>query len=149
MTPEEAYRYTPAYITRDLGLLAGCYYNHVEEAFPDAYFMLNGKTSERVEIRVLRDFRFDFRRIWRLATVWFDGAPVMVIQNAGREGDDHCARFITDAAAFKALCAHLVAEFDQLEMSISTTPADADIQAERFYGFSLTERGPMDGYEVR
>ena len=33
------------------------------------------KDSERLEVRVIKHFDFDFKRFWRLATVWFDEHP--------------------------------------------------------------------------
>jgi hypothetical protein len=49
-----------------------------------------------LEVRVLKEFDYDGRRFWRLATVWYQGVAFMVIQNAGREGDDHAQRFVTN-----------------------------------------------------
>lgn len=65
--------------------------------------------SERIEIRVYKHHTFSCgRRFWRLAAVFFDGEPVMITQNAGREGDDHVHRFIVDAARYGAMVGHLL-----------------------------------------
>lgn len=104
MTPNELYA-MPTTEVGDLDWLKGSRYNHVCE-IEGLYIPWDAK-SDRVEIRVIKDFCFDGRRIWRLATVWFDGGPVMVIQNAGREGDDFSNRFITDKDAFRQMCVHL------------------------------------------
>jgi hypothetical protein len=67
----------------------------------------NGDRNTRVSIRVIREVNFDHRRFWRLATVWLDDQPVMVIQNAGREGDDHYDRFVTNGAAYVRMVEYL------------------------------------------
>lgn len=64
-------------------------------------------TSERVRIDILKEVNIDARRIWRLSTVWFDGEPVMILQNAGREGDDHYSRLVTDAGRYQKMISHL------------------------------------------
>lgn len=64
-------------------------------------------TSDRIRIDILKEVTFDHRHIWRLSTVWFDDLPVMIMQNAGREGDDHASRLITDAARYQDMVAHL------------------------------------------
>ena len=87
-------------------ILFGIYYNHmgedIEHKHGDEY-----QNSERLEIRVIKRFDFDHRRFWLLATVWMDKKPVMIIQNAGREGDDHNARFITDEPLYKEMIFHI------------------------------------------
>jgi hypothetical protein len=104
-TPNELYAMKPQETTNNLWRLVGCYYNHIPEVSEAEY--LSHIESERIEIRMIKEWHYDIRRIWRLATVWFDGKPIMVIQNAGREGDDHAARFITDKEGFLAMCSHV------------------------------------------
>lgn len=106
-TPNQLYKRTPEKVTHDVTHLSGCYYNHVIEVCDDFQFHSCDIKTDRVEIRFLKDFHFDHRRVWQLATVWFDLKPVMVIQNAGREGDDYHARFITDPKTFSEMCSHL------------------------------------------
>ncbi len=86
--------------------LSGCYYNHLPEI--PGWGTGGDYDQDRVEVRVLAYVNFDGRRYWQLATVWYrdeleDGplwVPFMVIQNAGREGDDHSDRFVTDSALY-------------------------------------------------
>lgn len=108
MTPNDLYAMTPESIERGIDTLAGCYYNHLDGSGLDqcALTQITADTS-RVQVRSLKCFCFDGRRIWSLATVWFDEKPIMVIQNAGREGDDHSRRFITDFPGFCSMCAYL------------------------------------------
>jgi hypothetical protein len=108
MKPNDLYAMTPESVERGIDSLAGCYYNHLDGSGLDQFALgqITGDTS-RVQIRTLKYWCFDGRRIWSLATVWFDEKPVMVIQNAGREGDDHSRRFITDFPRFCEMCAFL------------------------------------------
>lgn len=82
----------------------GAYHN----VFPELENMPSYDSSEgladpleRVELRVHAEHWQDFRRFWRLWTVWHDGKPVMVCQNAGREGDDYQRRYITDPKLYE------------------------------------------------
>lgn len=96
MKPIELYKRKPESECYDLNYLRGNYYNHIPEV-ENTYFSDEvEKKNKRVKIKIIKDVRFDSRRFWRLATVWFDDEPVMIIQNAGREGDDHSARFVTN-----------------------------------------------------
>ena len=101
-TANELYAMKPESISNDLSRLSGCYYNHIQE-FNEHDEYLGDEVQQRVEIRTLKFFDFDGRRFWKLSTVFFDGNPVMVIQNAGREGDDHSKRFITDTNLFMSM----------------------------------------------
>lgn len=102
MKPSDLYQRQPEKVNNDLSVLFGCYYNHMPEA-GENYWQIRSPAveSKRLEIRYYKDHSYDGRRIWRLASVWFDGNPFMIIQNAGREGDDHSARFITDAGRYE------------------------------------------------
>ena len=115
MKINDLYELKPESVLKTPEILVGARYNHVKEAnIEDCEFNRDMEESQVMEIRLLKDWDFDTRRIWRLATVWMHDKPVMVIQNAGREGDDHAKRFITDINLFKELCVH-VREFYTLE----------------------------------
>ncbi len=138
-TPQELYDAKPESVSNELRTLFGSYYNHVEESGLQGGDILWDKTSDRVEIRCLKDFSFDSRRFWRLATVWFDKRPVMVIQNAGREGDDHRRRIITDEDGFIGLCMHLITLRTPKvrPTSVVVLPTDEVEGLTEFYGNSL------------
>lgn len=110
MTPKQLY-YDTHYEKndRDIGILTGCYYNHIPEleTLTNYNVQIDSKKNKRIEIRYYKDFDFDGRRFWRLASVWLDGEPVMIIQNAGREGDDHHRRFITDPDRFNEMLGYI------------------------------------------
>lgn len=103
ITPNELYNRTPVYVDRDVRPLNGCYYSHIPE------IMLEDipEPNTRIERRILWHYDEDHRRYWELATVWFDDHPVMIVQNAGREGDDHAQRFITDPVAYIEMVSYL------------------------------------------
>jgi len=98
------YEMKPAFVvTKDaIQLLRTSYVNHVPE-IPKNYCQLFKGTIEEFEVRVLVSFRKDYRRYWRLSTVWYQDHPVMVIGNAGREGDDSSVRFVTDVDRYGVL----------------------------------------------
>lgn len=99
MTPRQIYEMPAERVDNDPSHLFGYYYyNHLPEAGDkeDIRSWIHDIKQERISIRFIKDFCFDGRRVWRLAVVVFDGRPVMITQNAGREGDDHAVRFITD-----------------------------------------------------
>lgn len=99
MKASELYLLEPESTSKCLGVLKGFYYDHLPEV-EECLLGLQGKNN-KVEIKTLKDFYFDERRCWSLRTVWFEGKPFMIIQNAGREGDDHRQRFITDVETYK------------------------------------------------
>lgn len=104
MNAKELYELPSESETQDLNYLKGCYYNHVPE-LGDGWWVESG--NDKVTIQTVKEFYFDYRRFWALRTVWFEGVPVMVIQNAGREGDDHDARYITNEGAYRNMVAYI------------------------------------------
>jgi hypothetical protein len=132
MTPQQLYDMSPQEVSHDIE----CYFDHVKEI--ELSLDLRYRKSPRIETRFVKHFNFDERRFWRLATVWFDGKPVIVIQNAGREGDDWSKRFITDADAYKGMLVHLAELSAQLIAPPESLPADQEIEnLDSFYGNSL------------
>jgi hypothetical protein len=106
MKPSELYARTPERVDYEIGNLIGFYYNHVLEI--ENNHLPWEDPNKRVEFRCYKYFNFDGRRFWRLAAVYFDGQPVMITQNAGREGDDHRKRFITDFPRYQNMVAYLM-----------------------------------------
>lgn len=120
---QELYEREPEYVTHDLSVI----YDHIDET--DIWNYNIGKyesgmdtNADRIDIRVLKHFDFDFRRFWQLATVWFDGCPVMICQNAGREGYDHVARYITDRDKFLEMCSYIKTWIAERFEPINKTP---------------------------
>lgn len=103
MKPSELYERKPQEEASDINTLRGSYYNHIPEIDRNmcSYFSdYSIAKNTRVIIKVHKHVDFDSRRYWRLASVWFDDKPVMITQNAGREGDDHHKRFITNKGLY-------------------------------------------------
>lgn len=117
--------------------LIGFGYNHIKESGLDTIDIVDIDT-DRVEIRTIKYFDFDGRRFWMLATVWFDSKPVMVIQNAGREGDDHAKRYVTDKSALRDMCQYIRSLVPVEEDESDLVDADEDIPSlTEFYGNEL------------
>jgi hypothetical protein len=115
----------------------GCYFNHVPEI--DEY--ADYEDSDKLEVRIYKDFDFDGRRFWRLASIWYDGQPVMIIRNAGREGDDHVSRFVTDRARYIEMVAHILSlqkvKEDEINDEDFVDPDEEVTNLLEFYGNSL------------
>lgn len=137
MTPNQLYQRIPEKSNHDLDALKGFYFDHVPE--------VNGTLrptdpTGKVEIRYYKDFNFDHRRFWRLASVWFGPHPVMVIQNAGREGDDWSGRYITDKEKYLWLIEHLntLLICEDFASATKIVEADNDIPTlTDFYNYKL------------
>lgn len=137
-TCNELYKMEPV-STGTVEDLRGFYYDHIPEVRNN---MRDNVTTDRVVVKYIKNHCFDGRRIWRLGTVWFDGEPVMVIQNAGWEGDEHRCRFITDESRFIEMCKHIHNLWDEgLNLdhlcTIHTPEEDFGDKLTTFYGYSL------------
>lgn len=154
MKLSELYKTKVEWTSKSLSHLKGCYYNHLPELTNtyetefNGYDALEGleEFNDKIEIRYHVDHNFDGRRVWTLATVWYDNHPVMAIQNAGREGDDHYERFISNKALFEDMVLYIVTlvvpednrdktiTFDHIE----ELSADIDLVGlDNFYGYSI------------
>lgn len=136
MTPIELYAMTPVGKTRSTKMLAAFHYTHVPEAGVTPRLCEN---DARVEIRVLGHMaigKIRKRKMWRLATVWFDKQPVMIIQNGGRKGF-HAKRFITDVTLFEQLIVHLTSPY---VLPFGNVAAYEDVPGlAEFAGFTLAQ----------
>ena len=109
-TIDELLALAPEEVNCDLGVLVGSRSNHVPEAIDENVIMLwelEKLGNSAIEIKYYKNHFFDHRRFWRLASVWFENKPFMVIQNAGREGDDYSNRFIIDTDVYSKAILHL------------------------------------------
>lgn len=105
MKPMELYALKPESCSHELGILHGFHYNHLPELEHDV--LPAEDPDKRVVLRYYKNFYFDHRRFWALAAVCFDGMPFMIIQNAGREGDDWAKRFVTSEYTYRAAVKYL------------------------------------------
>lgn len=93
MTPAQLLAREPVRVETDFHDLEGHAYNHLSE-LGFSIRDLKETWAPRIEVRVYGYRQEDSRRYWKLAAVYFNWEPVMIVQNAGREGDDHHARFM-------------------------------------------------------
>lgn len=135
MNMNDVYAMTPMSVTYDLDEIA----DHIYESGYN--FMLSWpEPNKKIEIRILVLRRLDARRIWKLTSVWFDGQPFMITQNAGREGDDHVARFISDYTTF-AQAINYLRTLDNKEPNFGQPPIDPTKEFDEltnFYDFDIT-----------
>lgn len=149
MTPNELYNRVPENSYYDLECLIGFYYDHIPEIDMNIGYEINAanEKKQRVLIREHKFFDFDGRRFWRLASVWFDDnnladlrhKPVMIIQNAGRDGDDYAERFITDERLYMEMIIYIRSLMDATGVNVrDVVDPDVDINnLTSFYGNEL------------
>lgn len=135
MKPSDLYEREPESVNGNLYALR----DHVPEL--SYIYNLPDDDSGVAQIKYYKDFCFDGRRIWRLASVWYLDRPFMIIQNAGREGDDHRARFVTDLHVYMQFV-NYVKDISERPVDESTSDAVIDPNAEipnldSFYGSTL------------
>ena len=95
-TLNELYEMPPKEIDHHFTVLTGHGYSYLPDSFDPYGWEVYEDPNKKVEIRYIKNHCYDGRRVWILATVWFEGIPVMAIQNAGREGDDFSRMFVTN-----------------------------------------------------
>lgn len=100
-TANELYEMTPVSSCNHIGELCGFYYDHLPEVHNLEEVDRYSVSSDRISVKTIKDICYDGERVWQLRSVWFDGTPFMVVQNAGRGGDDHSERFITNTEVFE------------------------------------------------
>lgn len=144
MKPQELYKREPEKVERDINYLFGTYYNFLPE-IENPYVWIEPEEVKDMEVKIYKFFDFDGRRFWKLASVWYKGKPVMITRNAGREGDDHATRFVTDEKQYKLMVEYiksiLPVEFTKVEDVVDPNEDIKDL--ETFYGNTL------DGYFER
>ena len=140
MKASEMYSLEPESTSKCLGVLKGFYYDHLPEV-EECLWGLQDKNT-KAEVKTLKDFDFDGRRCWSLRTVWFDSQPFMITQNAGREGDDHRQRFITDVEIYKKFVDYVKSLTNSQEYYLEDLiEIDKDYpNLTNFYGNDLFER---------
>lgn len=103
----------------------------------------------RMQVKLVGHDNGDGYRYATLATIWYNGCPVMIVQEAGRGGRDHQRRWITDVLEYKALCIYLrsqiTIDIDPHEDEVVSP--DAFIFADELYNFYGATFG--DPYSVK
>lgn len=141
MKPSKLYAREPEEISYELyGLIE----HHIQEIDSYDFDYDDNKKTKHIEIRYYKNFDFDGRRSWTLAGVFFNDVnnaaakqePIMIIQNAGREGDDHTDRFITNRDGYLRMIKYLLSCANAPEPDVISP--DEDIRGlESFYGNTL------------
>lgn len=143
MKPSELYAREPEKVNMDTSVLFGCYFNHMPEIQDGWQYNYLELANSHIQIRYYKNYSYDGRRIWRLASVWFDDKPFMIIRNAGREGDDHASRFVTDVNTYRAAVSYLRSilppQFQEISNVVSVDDDIRDLTT--FYGDSLDAVG--------
>lgn len=95
--------------------LNGCYFNHIRELLDYNNGELNHFYVGGLRVKTLAHHAYDSRRFWDLSFVYYKDVPIMLIQNAGREGDDHAIRYIFNLEKYKECIEDLSVIKDDLD----------------------------------
>lgn len=100
MTIKDIYALKPTKITHTL--------YEVNRHFPNVdFYNIEEETSTRLEIRYYADECFDGERGWSMFSLYFDGKPFMLCQEAGRGNQDFTNQHISDRATYDEFVAYL------------------------------------------
>lgn len=127
---------------KDLSILVGFYYSHIPEAVEAGQVdVLRHIKNEKIQIRYHADKIVDASRCWILASVWFNDNPIMIIQNAGRDGDDHACKYVTLLSHYIEMVTYIKGlikpEFDEITIPVIDLEKDMPELTE-FYGDRVT-----------
>lgn len=100
----------------------------------------------RLKVKCLVDVYIDYRRYAAMHTVWFDELPVFVVQNAGREGNDHFNRWVTDLPRYVQLLNYLQSKIPLEGYSEAVDPEKEVFPEEIFYFYGTDFSGQL-GYK--
>lgn len=143
MKPSELYARKPEEISYEL---YGFLQHHIPELEYFNFDYDDNLKTKHIEIRYYKMFDFDYRRYWALASVFFNNVydtasqqePIMIIQNAGREGDDYNERFITNKDGYLRMMKYILSCVNTEEPDVHSP--DEDIEGlDEFYGNSLDD----------
>ena len=110
MTPNELYQAPWFDKHHHIEWLVGNNYTHVPEVTADSGY---GRCLPRIDTGALVTVRdhaerwHDPRRSSILRSVWFRDRPIMICANAGREGEGHVRRWVTDLHGYVDMCQYL------------------------------------------
>lgn len=109
MKPVDLYSLKPIKVDNDIDQLD----SHMAEV---DFFVIDAEEDKRIELRYYADEYMDGIRGWALFSVWFDGSPVMVCQEAGRDNEDHTKKYITDIDKYIELTRYLFSLYNYSEL---------------------------------
>ena len=94
--------------------------------------------QDKIDVRCHFFHNVDGRRYYKLSSIWFEKFPVMIVQNAGREGTDHEARFITNLDLYNRMI-EFIRSFDTREVYDIYNVNDEIPELTNFYGVSIDD----------
>ena len=134
MTPRELLALTPQRVSHGV--------DRVLRELPEVDSEVLVDTDDALEWREYAYHDFDGRRIWLLASIHFRGRAALIVQRAGREGDDHHERIVVDAQAYVDLVRYAWSLPRKWPAESSLRCAELDTDDEKltwFYGWTLEE----------
>jgi len=142
MKAKDFYELKPKEIIMDLtGYLIGGYFNHLAKSLEHVdEYNIDFSKNTRIKVKILAQKWHDERRFWRVATVWFDDFPFMIIKNAGREGDDHSGRVITNEEVYQEAIQYIRSKLWRPHVVGDTINLEFELpEFVEFYGMDLSE----------
>lgn len=134
MKPRDLYALPSIHVSND--------FYPLEQHLPSVDFYRFKKSidsSQRLRLCYYADHCYDGERNYTMFSVFFDGKPCMVCQNAGRGGRDHSEEFITDKEVYLSLVSFLVSLYEKDDEMCVFNP-DEDIEnLTYFYSRDLSE----------
>lgn len=138
--------------TYSLEYLINYSYSHIPEINEDTPYLdlsvfMDGYKDEvknkKVLSKVIKHHNFDHRYYWRLASVWYDGKPVMVVQNSGRHGESHKRRFITDMELYMEMVEYIqsIMKKEILKSTLDSVVDEDTVSIEALTSFSGNKLG--------
>lgn len=102
----------------------------------------------RLQVRELVNVYGDGHRITEMCTVWFDGEPVFIAQNAGRSGRDHRKRWLTNTPRYWALLGYLFSMSDCEDEALETIDPSTLVYEEDVFNFYGQDFSAQFGYKT-
>lgn len=102
----------------------------------------------RLVLKRLLYEELDWHRFTSMHTLWWDGRPVMLVQNAGRAGSDVRRRRITDAAAYRDMCCYLLSKVPLEQSDEEVVDADAELYEEELFCLHGQQYAGQLGFRV-
>lgn len=135
MTPNELIQAPFIEESNDLLFYSGIYgHPFLQVSNLDIYGLPSKDPYCRVSIRTHALCTCMTNESWTIRSFWFDGSPVMISSNGGREGDDWYKTWILNPAGVTSMLKHLHSLTDSTEnlviclRSIDVTVASPDME---------------------
>lgn len=119
--------------------LVSGWHSHIPEIDPGDIAWEKVNCLTRIDIKVHVDHFCDYERICRVASVWFDEQPVMIVRHAGRSGTDEYSRFITDRHLYTEMVEYAKSKILRDDIVSDVFTEDEDIEVlDFFYGAEMS-----------